>query len=201
MVSAIILAAGESSRMGTPKALLKIGDKTFLQHIVDVLNSARVLDVVIVLGADAAEVQKSLWWFKGKVAVNQDWQRGQLSSILLGLRYVEQADLHGVLICPVDRPLISQAVLVGMLHQFYTKHQPLVVPTYRGQRGHPLLIGKGMFPELELASMEIGARALLWNHFDKVLEYPTEDEGVILNIDTPEIYQEKISNRFTSSEI
>jgi len=87
-----------------------------------------------------------------------------------------------------------------MLHQFYTKHQPLVVPTYRGQRGHPLLIGKEMFSELERAPMEIGARALLWNHFDKVLEYPTEDEGVILNIDTPEIYQEKISNRFTSSE-
>lgn len=198
MVSAIILAAGESSRMGLPKALLKIGEKTFLQYIVDVLNSARVLDVVVVLGADAEEIQNSLGWFNGKVVVNEEWQKGQLSSLLVGLHALERKDLHGVLICPVDRPLVSQAVIVGMLQKFWTKHKPIIVPTYNGQRGHPVLISKDLFVELEQAPMDVGARAVLWNHPHDILEFPTDDEGVILNIDTPEIYQEKIVKRFTS---
>ncbi|MEK6570094.1 MAG: nucleotidyltransferase family protein [Bacteroidota bacterium] len=199
MVSAMILAAGESSRMGSPKALLKIGQKTFLQYIADVLVSARVLDIVVVLGADASEIQKNLGWFRGKILINEDWQKGQLSSILVGLRAVEQKDLHGILICPVDCPLITQHLIVKMLHQFWTRHKPIVVPVYKGRRGHPVLIGRAFLAELERAPIEIGVRAVLWNHPDDVLEYQTEDDGVLTNIDTPEDYQGKIVKRFSSS--
>jgi molybdenum cofactor cytidylyltransferase len=192
MVSGIILAAGESSRMGTPKALLKIGQKSFVQHIVDVLVASRVLDIVIVLGADANTIQNQLNWFKGKTVINEEWKRGQLSSILSGLQAVDQKDLHGVLIWPVDRPLVSQHVIVGMLHQFWTKHKRIVVPVYRGQRGHPLLIGTTLFGDLEKSPVDIGARAILWNHPNDVLEYQTEEEGVVVNIDSPDDYQKHI---------
>jgi molybdenum cofactor cytidylyltransferase len=195
MVSGIILAAGESARMGSPKALLKIGEKSFVQRIVDVLIASRVLDLVLVLGADAKAIQTQLNWFKGKTVINEEWKRGQLSSILAGLHVVEQEDLHGVLVWPVDRPLVSEHVIVGMLHQFWSKHKQIVVPVFRGQRGHPVLIGSSLFEELEMAPKDIGARAILWNHPNDVLECPTEEEGVVINIDSSEDYQKHVLGR------
>jgi len=195
MVSGIILAAGESSRMGSPKALLKIGGKSFVQHIVDVFIASRVLDIVVVLGADDEAIKTQLNWFKGKTVVNKEWKKGQLSSILTGLRAVDQEDLHGVLIWPVDRPLVTQHVIVGMLHQFWTKHKQIVVPIFSGQRGHPVLIGRSLFEELERAPKEMGARTVLWDHPKDVLEYKTEEEGVVINIDSAEDYQKYVGNR------
>jgi molybdenum cofactor cytidylyltransferase len=195
MVSGIILAAGESSRMGSPKGLLKIGEKSFIQHIVDLLIASRILDIVIVLGADAEAIRTQLNWFGGKTVFNEEWKKGQLSSIVAGLRAVDQKDLHGVLIWPVDRPLVSQHVIVGMLHQFWTKHKRIVVPIWKGQRGHPVLIGKALFEDIEKAHMDIGARSVLWDHPDDVLEYQTEEEGVVINIDSPADYQRYVLNR------
>ena len=195
MVSGIILAAGESSRMGSSKALLKMGEKSFAQHIVDVLIASRVLDIVIVLGADAETIQIQLNWFKGKTVINEEWKRGQLSSILAGLHAVDQEDLHGVFIWPVDRPLVSEHVIVGMLHQFWTKHKQIVVPVFRGRRGHPVLIGKSLFEDLEKSPMDIGARTVLWDHPKDVLEYQTEEDGVVINIDSAEDYQKYVLNR------
>jgi molybdenum cofactor cytidylyltransferase len=195
MVSGIILAAGESSRMGSPKALLKIGEKSFVQHIVDALVASRVLDIVLVLGADAEAVRTQLNWFKGKTVINEEWGRGQLSSIVVGLHAVDQEDLDGVLIWPMDRPLVSEHVIVAMLHQFWTKHKPIVVPVFKGQRGHPVLVGKRFFEDLEKAPTDIGARTVLWNHPDDVLEYQTEEEGVVVNIDSTEDYQRYVTNR------
>jgi molybdenum cofactor cytidylyltransferase len=195
MVSGIILAAGESTRMGSPKALLKIGDKSFAQQIVDTLIASRVLDIVLVLGADAEPVQTQLNWFEGKTVINTEWEKGQLSSVLEGLRAVEQQDLHGVLVWPVDRPLVSRHVVVGMLHQFWTKHNKIVVPIYKGRRGHPVLFGKDLFHELEKAPLEVGARKVLQDHPNDVLEYQTEEEGVVINIDSPEDYQRHVAGR------
>jgi molybdenum cofactor cytidylyltransferase len=195
MVSGIILAAGESTRMGSPKALLKIGDKSFAQQIVDTLIASRVLDIVIVLGADAESIQSQLNWFEGKTVINKEWEKGQLSSALSGLHAVEQHDLHGVLIWPVDRPLVSRHVVVGMLHQFWTKHKQIVVPIYRGRRGHPVLFGKNLFHDLERAPMDVGVRSVLQARPDDVLEYQTEEEGVVINIDSPEDHQKYVAQR------
>ena len=199
MVSGIILAAGESTRMGSPKALLKIGEKSFVQRIVDVLIASRVIDMVLVLGADAKAIQTQLNWFKGKTVINEEWGKGQLSSVLAGLHAVDKEDLHGVFIWPVDRPLVSEHLIVGMLHQFWTKHKQIVVPVFRGQRGHPVLIGRSLFEDMEKAPKEIGARAILWNHPNDVLEYQTEEEGVVINIDSAEDYQQHVLDRIRVS--
>ena len=112
MVSAIVLAAGASLRMGSPKALLKLSGKTFLQHIVDVLASAGVHDVVIVLGANANVIKTQLHWFRGTVVTNNDWNSGMLSSVIAGLgalggcAVVESALGRGTSIL-VEMPLVE----------------------------------------------------------------------------------------------
>src|ERR1700690_3727318 len=145
MITAIVLSAGASFRMGSQKAVLQIREKTFLRHIVDVIQSAGVEDVVIVLGADAEIIQQSLQWFNGKILVNLQWRNGQLSSIIAGLNEIHRADVEGTLICPVDHPLISQKLLLELLETFQKHKTKIVVPVYQGRRGHPIIFPSTMF--------------------------------------------------------
>ena len=197
MISGIILAAGSSQRMGTPKALLKIGEKTFLQHIVEVLRSARITDIVIVLGAEAEEIQKSLAWFDGKIVVNEEWQKGQLTSIITGLNNLDMAmtdpeEINGAMICPIDHPLLSQALIVNLLYGYWTSKKKIIIPTFNGQRGHPVVFDKELFDELRSAPPDVGARAVVYKNTDDVYEVPVKEEGVLINIDTHEDYQKCI---------
>lgn len=200
MISGIVLAAGSSQRMGTPKALLKIGEETFLQHLVEALSSARITDIVLVLGSGANELRESLGWFGGKIVVNEDWPSGQLSSVIRGLDALDLAggapeEISGAMICPVDHPLLSQSLLVDLLQGFWTSKKKIVLPTYNGRRGHPVIFGKEMFGEIRRASREVGAREVIRNHENDLHEVPVGEEGVLINIDSPEDYKQYIKNR------
>ncbi len=200
MISSIILAAGESERMGQPKALLKIGKKTFLQHIAGVLQEAAVDHIVIVLGAEREKIQKELSWFTGKIVVNKPFQEGQLSSIIAGLKEVEKnPEADGAFIWPVDHPIVSADLLATMVQEFYRLTPFIVLPKWKGQRGHPVLFAKILFDKLRSAPLNVGARAVVHDHAEDVLEIETDEEGVVMNIDTPEDYQKKILKRFAKT--
>jgi molybdenum cofactor cytidylyltransferase len=188
MIGAVVLAAGASYRMGSPKALLRIGGNTFVQHIVDVLHSAGVHDVVIVLGAEAELIQQTLYWFDGKVIVNENWKQGQLTSIIAGLSVLNQT-FPGLLICPVDHPLITKSLIIDLVGAFQKSGKKIVVPVNEGRRGHPVIFSSDLFGELRNASLEVGARQLIRSHPDDVHELVTNEVGVVLNIDTPDEYQ------------
>jgi molybdenum cofactor cytidylyltransferase len=199
MISGIVLAAGSSQRIGTPKALLKIGEKTFLQHIVEIVHSARIIDVVIVLGAEAEEIQKTIIWFDGKVVINNDWQKGQLSSIIAGLNALdltksEPEEIHGAIICPVDHPLLTQSLLVDLLQGYWLSKKRIIIPTHRGKRGHPVIFDRELFDDIRNAPIDIGARAVVRNHEQEVHEVDVNDEGVLINIDLPDDYKKYILN-------
>ncbi len=197
MISAIILAAGESQRMGQPKALLRIGEKTFLQHIVGVLQEAALDHIVAVLGADREKILRELNWFTGKIAVNTQFQKGQLSSIVTGLNEVEKnPEADGAFIWPADHPLVSADLVAKMTQEFYRLNPFIVLPKYKGQRGHPVLFAKILFDKLRAAPLDVGARAVVHDYAEDVLEVETDEEGVVMNIDTPRDYQEKIVKRF-----
>ena len=195
MIGAVVIAAGASYRMRSPKALLRIEDKTFLQHIIDVLRSAGIDETVVVLGAEAENIQHTLSWFDGRVVVNGEWEQGQLTSINAGLGALLKDGLEAAIVCPVDHPLISNRLIVGLLAAFRESKRRIVLPVFQGHRGHPVLFSSDVFEELRNADVSVGAREVVRNHPKDVYEMVTDEEGVAINIDTPEDYEAKIANR------
>jgi molybdenum cofactor cytidylyltransferase len=187
MLAAAILSAGESRRMGTPKALLPYRGSTFLEHLIEVTRHPRVGLTKIVLGAGAQVIRDTLHLDEASVVINEEWERGQLSSIQAAVRSLAAAKTEGMILCPVDHPLVSANLVAQLIEQFDSTANLVVLPTYKKRRGHPLIFRAALYDELLEASAEVGARQVVWAHRDEVLEVPTDEEGIILNLNDPEI--------------
>jgi molybdenum cofactor cytidylyltransferase len=188
-ISAIIISAGSSGRMGQPKALLAIKGKTFLRNIVDTMYKSGFEDVIIVLGSESEKIQNTISWFKGKIVINQDWKQGQLSSIITGLNNVDQTQYSAALIWPVDHPCVSPKLLLELVKKFDKGSHKIIVPKYGERRGHPVIIAGSLFEEIKFAPKDIGMKSVIHSHPEEVCEVKTTDQGVITNVDTPEEYQ------------
>ena len=136
MITALVLAAGESRRMGMPKPLLRFGATSFLEQIVTVLSQSNVDRVIVVLGAQAERIQALTDLSAADVVLNCDYHQGQLSSLIAGLRSVTSAT-DAIVLCLVDSPLITTAVVNRVIAGFRTTGRPIVVPVREGRRGHP----------------------------------------------------------------
>jgi molybdenum cofactor cytidylyltransferase len=185
MIAAIILAAGESRRMGSPKALVPLRGLTFVEHLVAATRHPRVGLTRIVLGAGASDIRPRLHADASTIVVNHEWEKGPLSSIQAGLRSLEGTEVEGALICPVDHPLVTLHLVSSMIEAFDATNSAIILPTYHGRRGHPVLFSSTLFSELMAAPMETGARTVVRAHANDIASVPTEEEGVILNLDDP----------------
>ncbi len=194
MVFSIILAAGSSGRMGSPKALLEIGENTFLQHIIRILSDQNVENIIVVLGAHAEEIKPKIPILPVTVVINEQWKNGQLSSLIAGLNAIDESKTDGVLIWPVDHPLVSGIVIDELINAFENDNDKIIIPRYQGKRGHPVIFPKSLFDDLRSAPLDEGARSVVHRNEDLVYEVETSDEGVLLNIDTPEDYKKFIVN-------
>ena len=187
MLAAVILSAGASSRMGRPKALLPYREGTFLEHLIDVTRHPRIGVTRIVLGAGAEDIQSAAKLDRSLIVVNSDWEKGQLSSICAGIRSLEGISTDGMVLCPVDHPLVSARLVSDLVERFYAENKAIVVPTYDSRRGHPAIFSSALYAELLAAPLDKGARAVVWAHAADVLEVPTDEEGVVLNINDPQM--------------
>ena len=185
-LAAAILAAGESRRMGRPKALVPFEGLTFVEHLLQATNHPRVGIVRVVLGANAESIQAELELDQEIVVVNQDWQQGQLSSIQSAIRSLPADQTAGLLLCPVDHPLISSQLVSRLIAEFDSDRKLIVVPTHQGRRGHPVIFHASLYAELLDASPNVGARQVVWAHPDAIAEIETDEAGVILNLNDPE---------------
>ena len=188
MLAAVILSGGASSRMGSPKALLPYQGRPFLEHLLDVTKHPKIGVRRVVLGAHAEPIGKAIALNPEEVVVNEDWEQGQLSSIRAALRSFP-AGTDGMMLCPVDHPLISAALVDGLVEQFYATRAPVVLPVFEGRRGHPVVFSAALYEELERAPLEVGARNVVWAHRTEVSEYITAEEGCVVNLNDPETFQ------------
>jgi CTP:molybdopterin cytidylyltransferase MocA len=172
--------------MGSPKALLPYRGKTFIEHLVEITRHPRIASRRIVLGAHLDEIRAKLPGEAEPIVVNPDWRQGQLSSIQAAIRTIAADQTAGIVLCPVDHPLISAELIARLIDGFDSSGQLIVLPVYHGRRGHPLIFAASLYTELLEASPAIGAREVVWAHAAELLEMPTEEEGVVLNLNDPE---------------
>jgi molybdenum cofactor cytidylyltransferase len=194
VLAAVILAGGESRRMGSPKALLTYNDRTFVDHLVEVTRHAKIGVQRIVLGAGAEQIRERLNLNAEQVVINPDWEKGQLSSIQAAIRSISGTPVDGILLCLVDHPLITSALVNELVEAFYSGGKSIVLPVFMGRRGHPVIFAKTLFDELLAAPVEKGARAVVWNHPDEVEEVPTVEQGAVLNLNDPDAFKSATGN-------
>mgnify|MGYP003578868653 FL=1 len=193
MIGAVILSAGESSRMGRPKALLPIGGQTFIEKIVGTLNATPVGKIIVVLGHNAVDLRQRIEHLPVEILVNPDYQLGQLSSLQVAVRRLQaENDCDGMLVHLVDHPYIERSLVDEMVRRFYESKKFIVVPSCGGKRGHPVIFSRALFGELLGAPMDQGAKAVVNAHREDTLEIATDYEGIPVDIDTPEIYKKHV---------
>jgi len=171
-ISAILLAAGTSSRMGRPKQLLPYRGKPLLQHVIDLLPGLGLSDVVVVLGHQAREITSAIELPPGaRTIVNPDYASGQGSSLRAGLAAMTP-DTTAALVLVGDQPGIPPEALRTVLDLRRTCLLPVIRASYRGDPGHPVLLDRSIWPTLASGADDAGARAWMSDHPDAVMIAP-----------------------------
>lgn len=188
-IHALLIAAGESKRMGEPKQLLPWGNKTLMEHQIEVLQKAD-LQISVVLGANAKLIQKTIEHLKVEIAHNDHWNMGMGNSISCGAKGIHsnKNSYDGILIALVDQPLITSQHFQTMIDRFEPgKNQIIVSKSETGVTGPPVLFDITYLDELMELRGEAGAKPIIKNHQEKVILIPCQSS--LEDIDTPEAYQ------------
>jgi molybdenum cofactor cytidylyltransferase len=190
VTSGLILAAGESRRMGSPKALLEFQGETFLDRLIG-LFSRRCAPVIAVLGAQQETVRAGLRHAGQAIVVqNPDFHLGQLTSMQCGLRAVP-ADADGVLFTLVDHPAVAAATINALLD--CDAPAPLRIPRFKGRRGHPIRISRSLIPEFLALPAACSAKDVITQHAREIAYIDVDDPGILTDVDDPAAYQRLIT--------
>ena len=192
MLSAILLAAGESKRMGKPKQLMPLGKSTLLEQAVDNLLDSSVDETIVVVGHKAEEITGKIASRPLKIAINPDYRHGMSTSIVTGLIMVNPRS-QAVMLALADQPLVTSRTINQLIDTFNNHDNGIAVPTHRGRRGHPIIFDIKYKAELFKLKGDIGGREIIQNHPDDVLKVAVDSESVISDIDTQDDYQSQIS--------
>jgi molybdenum cofactor cytidylyltransferase len=188
VIAAVVLAAGESSRMGADKALLMYRGRTFLENIIRALREGGVGRVVVVLGHHAELIEQSVDLSTVEVVVNQDYCRGQTSSLQAGLRVLAANETECVVFCLVDHPAISAETVTKLIQHFKSTGKPVVIPQVNGKHGHPVLVGREVFARIAALGPGQGADNVIHQYRDRTEFVELTDLGVLIDVDDPKSY-------------
>jgi molybdenum cofactor cytidylyltransferase len=192
---AIILAAGESRRMGQPKQLLPFGDKTMLECVIDAFRSPHVDETIVVLGhkADeiAAKMESSLAAPRAKIVRNPRYEKGMFTSVQAGLRALPKQTTI-VLLGLCDQPRLKRATVEQLVNEFGDRHSKILIPAYDGRQGHPLMFRAEYAKEILAMDESLTLKHFLANHSDEIARSPVTDEGVLIDIDDRASYEREL---------
>jgi molybdenum cofactor cytidylyltransferase len=198
----IILAAGESTRFGEPKQLLRLCGRFLLEWVLTAALDSNLDHVVLVLGCEHERIRRSLVSTtahpKCEILVNPDFRSGQSTSLKTGILRI-QHDFPSVMFLLGDQPLVDAAFINLLMKRFAASEKPICVPTHRGTRGNPTLFGSSFYPQILKLAGDIGARDLIAAHADQMLAVEIADPWIFFDIDRPPDI-EKISRLLESRQ-
>ncbi|MFZ5651969.1 MAG: nucleotidyltransferase family protein [Bacillota bacterium] len=188
MVSAIILAAGQSSRMGTPKQLLRIEGRAFIRIVAENALASSADEVVVVTGHRAREVTAAIDGLPVKTVFNPRYREGQGASLALGVKEIS-VNSSAFLVLMADQPLISPALIDTVIGRFNRSRCLALRPVCRGLPGHPVIFSPSLRAELAALEGDRGARGVLEKLGDRVCYLPVQDGAAVFDVDTPEDFE------------
>ena len=194
MIWAIVLAAGESRRMGSQKLLLPYGRCTVIETIVKTALDSGVDRTLVVLGADEDRVREVLKPYPVRLAVNKDYRRGMLSTVQTGFRHLPPGARAAVVMLG-DQPAVPVHVLDEILRSYGRKGKGIVIPTVGGRRGHPILIQAAYRSEILGLDPGVGLRKLMADHPEDVSEVEVDATEILRDMDVPADYASALGRR------
>lgn len=183
-VSAIVLAAGSSTRMGTPKPLVRVGGQAMLQRVLSTLHESQVDEIIVVLGHCAQLIRDSVSFGRAKPILNESYRQGMASSIQVGLSNVSSA-AQAALIVLADQPFLKPLTISVLIDAYRLHNAEIVVPVHKGFRGNPVLLSRAVFAEVFALTGDVGFRAIFATHPVGTLKVPVDDAGILTDLDTP----------------
>ncbi|MGC9356476.1 MAG: HAD-IIA family hydrolase [Anaerolineae bacterium] len=186
-VAAVLLAAGGSTRLGRPKQLLEWEGRPLIVHVADTAWMAELHPLVVVVGSDGKEAAAALEDRSVQILHNYRWEEGMSTSLRVGLSAI--ASSEAAIFLQVDQPFITSHFLQALVERWRETGADIVVPTWKGRRGSPVLIGRDLFPELATISGDVGGRFLFETYADRLVTLAVEDPLLLADIDRPEDYE------------
>ena len=187
-VTAVVLAAGCSRRMGSQKLLLPVAGRPLVRWSVDAALASCVQETVVVVGHEAAAVAAALEGRPVRILTNSAFEAGMSTSLRVGIRAVRGSS-DAIVVLLADQPFVSAGVIDLLIERHAATGAPIVRPEVEGRPTHPVLLDAALFPELLLEEGDVGGRAVVARHRDKVCLVTLDDARLLADIDTPEQYE------------
>ncbi len=192
-LTAIVLSAGLSSRMGALKPLLSMGKYTVIERVVRCFKAAGIMDIRVVVGHRSEEISHSLQGTEVMVIKNDNFREGMFSSVVAGVRSLDHS-IKGFFLMPADIPLIEKNTLEILAEVYEKSGAGLVYPCFKGRRGHPPVISAYYKAALMKWDRPGGMRSFLRQYESRSLDVEVADPGITMDMDTPEEYQNLLKN-------
>ena len=170
--------------MGTVKALVRIAGKTMLERTLLTLFGSRVDEIVVVLGHSADLIQQNVSFGTAKIVINGSYREGMASSLRIGLSAIK-AEAEAALIVLADQPFLKSTTIDQLIEEYRRKKPEILIPTYDGVRGNPVLLDRSLFGEAAELRGDVGFRAIFGRHARGISKLPVHDPGVLMDLDTP----------------
>jgi len=191
---AIVLAAGESRRMGSPKMVLPYQGMTMIGKVLDRILASEVEHIVTVVGGHQAVVMEAIRELPVKYCYNDNYLSGMYSSVQCGFRFLPD-DFRAAIVFLGDQPMAETVVINRLIESYSQSDKGIVLPVYEGKRGHPLLVDRKYRNEIISQDQPDGLRGIISKHADDLLEVNTINPSILRDIDTPEEYLKETSGQ------